>query len=239
MINKEYFIIYIKNKRIALNSKPGRFFELLPKGDFKGLLRKPISIYSVVDDKVGFMIKNVGYGTNYLSQLKNGDFVDFLGPLGNTFGVVKNQRILLISGGIGFAPLYYLNQELKKNNNSVVWIHGGRSYNDIFDKTLVNYTNDGSYGIKGFVTSDLEKILKEKKIQKVYTCGPKIMMKKVAKITDKLGVETEVSLESYMACGIGVCKGCSVLINENNSQVYKTVCKDGPIFNSKEVVWNE
>ncbi len=238
-INKDYFIIRIKNKELALNSKPGQFFELLPKGDFKGLLRKPISIYNVENDTIGFMIKNIGYGTNYLSKLKVGDFIDFLGPLGNTFQIGKNEKVLLISGGIGFAPLFYLSRKLRKNNNSVTWIHGGRSINDVFDQNIINYTDDGSFGKKGFVTSNLEEIVKRENIRKVYSCGPQIMMKKIAGITAKLEIPTQVSLESYMACGIGVCKGCSVLIKDNGEKIFKTVCKNGPIFNSNEVVWDE
>ncbi len=238
-INKDYFIIYIKNKEFALKSKPGQFFELLPMGNYKGLLRKPISIYNIENDTIGFMIKKIGYGTKYLSQLKVGDFIDFLGPLGNSFNIPMNQKVMLISGGIGYAPLFYLSKELKNKHNSVIWIHGGRSEKDIFDSNIMNYTNDGSYGKKGFVTSNLEKILEVEKIEKVFTCGPQIMMKEISKITQKKEINTEVSLESYMACGIGVCKGCSVLIKKNNENVYKTVCKDGPIFNSKEVVWDE
>ena len=238
-LNKDYFIIYIRNNELALKSKPGQFFELLPMGNFKGLLRKPISIYNVENDTIGFMIKNIGYGTNYLSQLKVGNFIDFLGPLGNSFTIPENQKVALISGGIGYAPLFYLSKKLKDKNNSVIWIHGGRTENDIFSQDTINYTNDGSLGKKGFVTSNLEEILKNEKINKVFSCGPQIMMKEVSKITEKLNINTQVSLESYMACGIGVCKGCSVLINQNGKNEYKTVCKDGPIFNSKEVVWYE
>ena len=239
IINKDYFIIYFKNEKLALNSKPGQFFEILPIADYKGLLRKPISVYNVKNDVIGFMIKIVGPGTKYISGLKKGDLVNILGPLGSSFTIPKNENVLLISGGIGYAPLFYLSKILKDNDNNVQWIHGGRSRNDIFDEELINYTNDGSFGKKGFVTSNLEEILLKDKIQKVFSCGPQIMMKEISKITGKFGIETFVSLESYMACGIGVCKGCSVLIEENGEFIYKTVCKDGPVFNSKEVVWDE
>ncbi len=237
-LNDDYFLLWIHAPEISKSISSGQFFEIKIAGNNFPLLRKPISVFEVKNENVGFMIKKIGRGTENFSHLKKNDVLDIIGPLGNSFELPSQKEVLLISGGIGYAPLHNLKKELLSNNNNVTWIHGGRSTNDIFSSDFT-FTDDGSSGQKGFVTIGMEEILLKKKFDLIYCCGPKIMMKKCSEIAKKFHTKMFVSLEEYMACGIGVCHGCAVAIKKNDSFTYKTVCKDGPIFNSNEVIWNE
>ncbi|MDD3051906.1 MAG: dihydroorotate dehydrogenase electron transfer subunit, partial [Candidatus Cloacimonetes bacterium] len=225
----DYFIVWVKAYEKMLDAIPGQFFEIKIPGSDLSLLRKPISIYDIRDEEIGFMIKRIGYGTDMLSKAKEGQILDIIGPLGNGFSDSENKDILLISGGIGYAPLFYLKRKLERKNN-VVWMHGGRTKNDVFHSCNIIYTDDGSSGIRGLVTDGLELILAEKKFAMIYCCGPDQMMKRCSEIASKLNCEMEVSLEEYMGCGIGACYGCVVSIREDNNTVYKRVCKEGPVF---------
>jgi len=229
-----YFVIKIKDTALAQLCEAGQFFNLGCSEASVPRLKKPISIYEVKDDEISFMIKRVGNGTEFLSQLMVGDSIDVLGPLGNAFPILAGKKALLISGGVGYPPMVYLGTKLKKE--LITHLHGGRSKEDIFLCDIA-YTEDGSVGAKGFVTADLERIINEKQVDVIYTCGPDAMMKAVGKIAMKLGVECYLSLEEYMACGLGACYGCAVAMKANNDQgfVYKRVCKDGPIFEINEL----
>ncbi len=237
-INNNYFILDIKTQ-YKLNShlgKPGQFYEIqMP--DFPNKLRIPISIFKIEKDTISFMIKIAGQGTDYLSKLENGVKINILGPLGNEFSIPETkQSILLISGGIGYAPLFFFKNHFNLSNS--VWMHGGRNSEEVFNCDLV-YTDDGSEGIKGYVTEGLEEYLDSHLVERIYTCGPKIMMKRICEIAYKHQIKVEASLEEYMACGMGVCYGCVVKIKNDQDFQYKTVCKDGPIFLGEEVIWDE
>jgi len=237
-LNPNYFIIWLKATDEIVASLPGQFFEIkVPSSDL-ALLRKPISVFDIRDNSIGFMIKKIGTGTKFLFDAQEGQIIDFIGPLGNPFTLSHNKKILLVSGGIGYAPLFYLRRKLQSNNN-VFWLHGGRTADDIFEGCDAIYTDDGSRGNKGIVTVGMKNILSERAFDMIYCCGPNIMMKKCAEIARNYEIPIEVSLEEYMACGVGACYGCAVAIKTDNSFVYKRVCKDGPVFKGEEVVWNE
>jgi dihydroorotate dehydrogenase electron transfer subunit len=236
-LKADYFVIIIEDAALAQVSEAGQFFNLSCTDGTIPRLKKPISIYDVEGSEIAFMIKKVGKGTEFLSKLKVGDRIDLLGPLGNPFPLVSRKNVLLVSGGVGYPPLVYLKKNLQ--DCEVVTVHGGRSYDDIF-LCDYPYTEDGSFGRKGLVTAHLKKIISKHKIEVIYTCGPDPMMKAVARIAMSLGIECYLSLEEYMACGIGACYGCAVKIKSDNDQgfVYKRVCKDGPVFEAKEL-WIE
>ena len=236
--NNRYFFLGINGDIETLNAKPGQFFQLkIPNSD-SALLRLPISIHSIQNQNLEFMIKKIGYGTECLSKLKSGEIIDLIGPLGNGFELTSERKCLLVSGGIGYAPLFYLKQKLMGNKNEVTWLHGGRDKNEVFEADLI-YTDDGSKGRKGFVTEGLKDILSRSDFDMIYCCGPEIMMEKCVRISEKFKIDIQVSLEEYMACGIGACYGCVVPIKEGKKLKYKRVCKDGPIFWGNQVVWNE
>jgi len=159
--------------------------------------------------------------------------------LGNGFEIPIGKTVLLVSGGIGYAPLFFLHQELEKNNNKTQWLHGGKDKYDIFSENISNYTEDGSLGCKGLVTDDLQKNLEQNDIHTVFACGPNPMLEKVSQICQLYQTNLQVSLETMMACGMGVCCGCVVKFRENSGIVYKKACKDGPVFDGKKVVWHE
>ncbi|MBN2830435.1 MAG: dihydroorotate dehydrogenase electron transfer subunit [Candidatus Cloacimonetes bacterium] len=236
-LKADYFVLMIEDSALAQVSEPGQFFNLSCSDGDIPRLKKPISIYDVDGSEIAFMIKKVGKGTEYLSKLKVGDSIDVLGPLGNPFPLVSGKSVLMVSGGVGYPPLVYLKKKLE--DCEVISIHGGRSYDDIF---LCDYpfTEDGSYGRKGLVTAHLEKIIKKHKIEVIYTCGPDSMMKAIGRKALELNIDCYLSLEEYMACGIGACYGCAVKVKADNEQgyIYKRVCKDGPVFEVKEL-WME
>jgi dihydroorotate dehydrogenase electron transfer subunit len=204
-------------------ANPGQFYMLW----IPGIDAKPFAISYHKKGELGFTSSAIGPFTKEFAKLKKGDKIGLLGPYGNSFSIKKNACI--VAGGIGISSVSTLIDKLK---GSTI-IYGARSKNHLVflkrykNKKLNVTTDDGSYGIKGFTTNVLEKLLKEGKIKIVYTCGPEIMMKKVLELCNKYKVECEASLERYMSCAFGICGKC--MIND------KIVCIDGPIFNSKQL----
>lgn len=237
-LNSLYFVHTVHLGSLAADIKPGQFFELKNPAFTHPMLRKPISVYDVQDETVSFMIKRLGKGTEQLSLLTKGDKIDILGPLGNFFPIIDGENALLVSGGIGYPPLFFLKKYLEKAGKQIYWLHGGRTREDIFPADEIR-TDDGSMGRPGFVTDGLIEYLYESKPDVIYACGPKAMLKACAEINFKHGIPLYVSLEEYMACGIGVCHGCAVKVKSDSpiGVDYKTVCKDGPVFDTREIVW--
>jgi dihydroorotate dehydrogenase electron transfer subunit len=237
-LNKDYYLLKFSKEGIEADFQPGQFVTVKLAQEVPGQrLGIPISVYQADETSFTLFIKILGQGTRILAQAKANMELDILGPLGNTFTLAKNKTVLLISGGVGYPPLRFLKDKLI--NCQVTWIHGGRCESDIFPCDHP-YTEDGSVGEKGLVTSDLVDILKNQKFDIAYSCGPNPMLKAVAKILNDYSIPLEVSLEEYMACGIGVCYGCAVEVVSADSQpLYKRVCKDGPVFNAQEIVWEQ
>ena len=235
-INEDYFFIKFANKEIASKIEPGQFVTVKLKEETPGQrLRIPLSIYQADSLTFTLFVKILGEGTKILSEVKRDEELDVLGPLGTGFSLLQNKNILFVTGGVGYPPLMLLKDRLTECN--VTWVHGGRSSGDIFSCDY-GYTEDGTSGKKGLVTQDLEEIIRKHNIEYVYSCGPNGMMKAVYSILKRQNIPYEVSLEEYMACGIGVCYGCAVeVISEDSEPLYKRVCKDGPVFNAEEIVW--
>ncbi|HBO84131.1 MAG: hypothetical protein A2073_08350 [Deltaproteobacteria bacterium GWC2_42_11] len=208
--------------------------------------------------KIEILYKVVGKGTGIMSGLKIGDRVDILGPFGNTFpSAERNKNIIMVAGGIGIVPFYLLAKGCKKTWVGLKLLFGGKSKEDLpglddFKKLKIDVsvsTDDGSVGEKGMVTKLLLKELLGRDLSSavVYACGTKPMLKTVADIADRNNIPCYVSLDNVMACGIGACLGCAVKVTgskvqgvkgyRNNSQLYKMVCKDGPIFDARDIDW--
>ena len=209
------------------------------------LLRRPISVALVQagapHDTAALIFEVKGEGTRWLAQRQVGDTVDVLGPLGNGFAVEKGGRYLLVGGGIGTPPLLGYAEFLPK---SAVAVLGFRSADRVIladrfgecCKEVFLCTDDGSAGRRGFVDAQLRDILeKERNFTAVLACGPKPMLRNVAKVAAAFGVPCQVSLEERMACGVGACLGCAVQRADGS---IKHVCKDGPVFDAEEVDWN-
>ncbi len=240
-----YFILWIWDDELSKKSKPGQFFEIRAHASLHDAwdsqripkLYKPISIYENSGGRIGFFIKNVGPGTSALARLRAGDMLELIGPLGNSFPLFSGRRVLLVSGGIGYPPLSYLQKELI-NRNLIFWAHGGATQADIFPCDEV-WTVDGSIGKMGLVTEGLADILQSKRIDLVISCGPIPMLKQTAMICTEYGIEHYTSMEAYMACGIGVCHGCAVPVGTEENWDYLRVCKEGPVFNAADVLWSK
>ena len=209
------------------------------------LLRRPISVCMVQEDepqdtaRVVFEVR--GEGTKWLAQRQVGDKVNVLGPLGNGFTVTPNDRLLLVGGGIGVPPLLGQAAFTAKNSTAVLGFRSAdramlvEDYRDYCEAVYL-CSDDGSLGRHGFVDAQLKDILeKDKNFTAVLACGPKPMLKNVAKVAAEYGVLCQVSLEERMACGVGACLGCAVQMADGTM---KHVCKDGPVFDAKEVDWN-
>ncbi len=242
-IARDIFSIVINCPEIADIAVPGQFVHILPLGF---TLRRPISICDIDKQKgtlrIVFIVK--GSGTKEIASLNEGGVIDMLAPLGHGFTVNESfKKILLVGGGIGTPPMLPL-AKIYKEKSTV--ISGFRSADavilqDDFKNTgakTILCTDDGTMGVKGFVTQPLEDILKSEKIDAVYSCGPMAMLKNIAAVCDKYNTLCEVSLEERMGCGIGACLVCACKTNVNGEEHFAHVCKNGPVFNSKEVVWN-
>ncbi|MCL2064893.1 MAG: dihydroorotate dehydrogenase electron transfer subunit [Candidatus Cloacimonetes bacterium] len=232
---------------------PGQFYQIkVPGDDFQ--IRVPISIYDVEDSEITFLVKIVGEKTIKLKNMQLNDELSIIGPLGNSFAVSEKEKYMFISGGCGYAPLNFLFKSLTKNNNhqspnekggKILWIHGGRTKDEVKfavdgKKVQIICTDDGSEGIKGFVTSEVSKELYIQSYDKVFACGPDPMLREVMSVCKLFNKKLYVSMEAYMGCGIGVCYGCAIkLRNARGKYTYARICKEGPIFNAYSIVWEE
>lgn len=242
-IAKGIFDITIKCPEIADLAKAGQFAQVAAEGFF---LRRPISICDI--DKQNGTIRLVfevrGKGTDKISQLKNGDVIDIIAPLGNSFKVLEQgKKAICIGGGIGTPPMVGIAKEYGKN---AVVISGFRSANAVilqddfkaFGCETILCTDDGTAGIHGFVTDALKNKLISEKPDIIYACGPMPMLKAIVVIADEYGIETQVSLEQRMACGVGACLVCVCRTVKDGKEIFSHVCKDGPVFDGKEVDFN-
>ncbi|PNR88970.1 diguanylate cyclase [Petrotoga sp. 9T1HF07.CasAA.8.2] len=211
---------------------PGQFY-MLRSWDFDPLLSRPFSICNIEGSVVTFLYKIVGRGTNYLSKLKPKDKLKVLGPLGNGFNLNVNGKVALISGGIGIPPMIYLAKKLSTEIDFYAGFTNEVYYMDYVQKYVNKIyitTEDGSTGQKGFITD----IFRPEKYDVVFTCGPSAMMKKVVEKCENM-IPVFVSMESIMACGMGACLGCSIKTKSG----MKRVCKEGPVFEGREVFFDD
>lgn len=215
------------------NIMPGEYVSILCDGR---TLRRPFSVADFNNGTVTVLIKRRGEGTKYLSELKKGDKIEFCAPLGNTF-TLENKKTLLLGAGIGVAPLFYLNKKLKEKGTKTYFAAGFLSKSDIIGDFNFVSTDDGSNESKGSICDYLDKIIDDFKPEKIVSCAPTLVLKHVAQSALNKGIESEVAMEKNMACGIGVCRGCVIKVKKDGQVKNATVCKDGPVFKGKEVVW--
>jgi len=209
------------------------------------LLRRPISVCSCQEDDPSDLLSVVfeirGEGTQWLSEREVGEELDVLGMAGNGFPIQPTDRCLLVGGGIGIPPMLGCAQYTQGKSTAIL---GGRSKDKIiltdrFDNTCAKVmiaTDDGSLGHHGFVDALVRQELEQDKAYDyVLACGPKPMLRTVARVAEEFGIPCLVSMEERMGCGIGACLVCACDMADGSR---KHVCKDGPVFNSKEVDWN-
>ena len=228
---------------IAQKCYPGQFVNVRVPYDRSKILRRPISICFAKEDTITIAFQVKGEGTGLLSELYPGDKVDMLGPLGRGFPLFQNKKAALVGGGIGVFPLLYLKTALEKNCEVDSYL-GFRNeecvvMTDEFGKgqsSLCVSTDDGSVYNKGYITSYFEE--KARMYDVVYCCGPVLMMEKVQRTCLGLDIPLYLSLEQRMGCGIGACLVCACKIKAKNEKGYDYlhVCKDGPVFDAREVI---
>ncbi|MBN2415781.1 dihydroorotate dehydrogenase electron transfer subunit [bacterium] len=244
------YLMSVEAPGICSTALPGQFVHVRTGDVIDPLLRRPLCINRIDSGNgtLDLLYRVVGRGTAALAGKKPRDPLDVLGPLGNGFTVRGNFRnALVIAGGMGIAPMFFLIDELIRTEKYVTLLWGARTAAELFVSsadfapgglTLHTATEDGKAGHAGYVTDLLASILEQLSdagSARAYTCGPVPMLKTVQKIMSGRGIPVEASLEERMACGIGVCAGCSV----NTVQGKKLVCKDGPVMNLMEIVYDE
>lgn len=226
---------------------------MLKTGDgLDPLLRRPFSICGILDDAFLLLYRVVGRGTKVLSHRTAGERLHVLGPLGNGFQHGHaSPPLLLVGGGIGLAPLFFLAQILNRefSGRPFALLAGFSTAEEALNTGIVSHlpmkleiaTDDGSAGHFGPVTDLLESRLRSRGPGEgpgtVFACGPPAMLKRVAEITTKAGAACQVSLESAMACGLGACLGCAVKAAEGGETTYVHVCREGPVFPAGSVDW--
>lgn len=239
-IQKDIFLQKIYSPEIARLIKPGQFLNIRVSETVFPLLRRPFSVCDVDGDFIFIMFNIFGEGTKILSHKHKGDTIDILGPLGNGFNIDDDfETAVIVAGGLGAAPFPYLTRVLK-NKFEVFSFVGGRSKNDVIIYNLLNVktaTDDGSLGYSGNVVQLFEENLssiKNKKL-KIFGCGPNAMLRALKDLCITNNINCEVSTECAMACGFGICQGCPIE-STLQSNKYLLVCKDGPVFNVKDVI---
>jgi dihydroorotate dehydrogenase electron transfer subunit len=220
---------------------PGQFINIKIDNDLPNLLRRPFSISNVDNREVYIFFNIVGKGTFSLSEKKVGDEIEILGPSGNGFNYDNGyEKHIIVAGGVGIAPFPFLFHELSKRKKSIDLYFGFRTKNEVIDFGISNIniaTDDGSFGYKGNVNDLLFSKISDydTKDTKIYACGPNAMLKNLSDKMSSLSYETEISIESYMACGVGLCQGCPVE-SKTTPGKYLLVCRDGPCFNIKDIL---
>ncbi len=238
--NKNIYIQKIHSPELAGIIKPGQFLNIRVSENLFPLLRRPFSICDVDGEHIYLMYNIMGEGTKLLAKKNPGDPVDILGPLGNGFNLDGDfDTAVIVAGGLGAAPFPFVTRHLRNKKNIISFV-GGRTKDDVITYGFDNFytaTEDGSLGIKGNVVAlfdlHLDKI-KNKSI-KVFGCGPNAMLRALKEFCLKNNLDCEVSTECAMACGFGICQGCPIE-STTQSDKYLLVCKDGPVFNIKDVV---
>lgn len=240
-LSPKHVLIKLTDHQPLPEMLPGQFVEVRVDGSRSTFLRRPISIHFVdkESNELWLMVAMIGDGTRQMGRLQAGDTLNCVLPLGNAFTMpaAKDEKVLLVGGGVGVAPMLYLGSTLHAQGIQPTFLLGGRTAQDLLELDLFNKygrvcvtTEDGSLGEKGFVTN--HSVLNEH-FDRICTCGPTPMMKAVAHYAKEHDVTCEVSLENLMACGLGACLCCVEKTTEGNL----CVCKEGPVFNINRLLW--
>jgi len=250
-------LMWVSAPNIACSVLPGQFITVRC-GDFT--LRRPLSVHLVSSREIALLFKVAGKGTFWLSQRQIGDRIDILGPLGKGFSIPttnsgQSKHLLLVAGGIGFAPLVFLTQ-YASSQHQITLVHGASTVAQLYHFSslgkkrckpsplpngvqYIPITEDGSMGKKGMATDILLDFLDW--ADQVYACGPVDMYKTMAEMSLRVKqsnlklTKCQVSLEVRMGCGFGACYGCTI----NTMKGLKQVCRDGPVFELGNIIWEE
>lgn len=234
------YLMWLEPPPIASPAQPGQFVMVRCGEELEFQLRRPLSIHQLDEKRLALLFNVVGKGTQWLSQCQAGDILDLLGPLGNGFTIHPgSQNLLLVAGGIGIAPLVFLAQQALSQGCSITLLLGASTATQIYPQhllpkvSLITATEDGTAGKKGMITDLLPDFVSG--ADQIFACGPLPMYKNMAQMPELRNKPVQISLEVRMGCGVGVCYGCTVKTRGRLRQV----CKDGPIFNLEDILWEE
>lgn len=246
-ICNDYRLIRISCPRIVAEARPGQFVHILVPRLDGSVLRRPFSIYSAESGILSIIFKVVGRGTHAMGYLSARDELSVIGPLGNGFPAPEKGKLpVLVAGGYGVAPLVFF---AKHAGVSGIVFAGGRTADDLLCGNdfeglgwdVVFTTDDGSTGIKGLVVDAVRQRLSGKRsdvVPEFFACGPDGMLKALSALAIDHGWTAWLSLDKHMGCGVGACLACVHKINApDGSTSWKRVCKDGPVFEAREIVW--
>jgi dihydroorotate dehydrogenase electron transfer subunit len=252
----------------------GQFYTIRCSEGTDPLLRRPLSVHRIVEEKdflhLEILYRVVGRGTRWISNRQEGQTLDALGPLGNGFILPpKGKDVVLVAGGIGIAPLFAVGDHVHKTRPGakVSVVLGARNRTENFYEEecralgeIFAATDDGSHGFKGTVVKLLAQLLEENRISgkaSFFACGPKGMLRALARVSETHALSVQVSLEEKMACGFGACLSCALPLkpdrvrkgpqwpksflqrDEEGKLLYSLLCKDGPVYDIQEVDWDE
>jgi len=235
-------LMWLHCPEIAREARPGQF--VMVRCGEECTLSRPFSIHQVNkkgDMALWFAIWEGGKGTKWLSQRKVGDSIDLLGPLGNGYDIQSDSPKLLLAGGVGIAPLYFLAQEALNQGCEVTMLHGASTAAHLYPKSMPDgvkiyvATEDGTTGKKGMITELLPDYINW--AGQIFACGPTPMYRAMAAQKQQLlaAKPVQVSLEMMMGCGLGTCYGCTLMTKHG----LKQVCKDGPVFELDDIYWDD
>ncbi|MFC1709308.1 dihydroorotate dehydrogenase electron transfer subunit [Candidatus Omnitrophota bacterium] len=269
-IARSYYLLSLEVPYLFKDAQPGQFVHIRINDSCDPLLRRPLSIHRLISVKsksskqklhLNILYEVKGKGTKLLSEKREGECLNILGPLGRGFDLqskdIRNQINIIIAGGAGIAPLYFLADKIvplkskqSKQDSALVFIGASTGVKILGEKEFKNLgcqvsiaTDDGTRGYKGRVVKLFEKTLSkiENKLRKsskprsinVYACGPQAMLTELSKICIIKKIPLQVSLEEFMGCGVGACLGCAI----ETKTGYKRVCHDGPVFDAHDISW--
>ena len=241
-------ILRFHNPKVARETVAGQFVNVLPKAGFLDpMLRRPFSVYNTDGDEAEIIVQAHGRGTGILAETREGELLDVLGPLGNPWNISPGdfKTAILLIGGVGVASMPLLTRALDKAGFPLQTFYGARTKN-LFAldglKNLQLSTDDGSHGYHGSNIALLRSHLEQGSFEspKIFTCGPTGMMRAAKALAAEFGIPCELSLETEMACGIGICQGCPVVTDEETFKAtgkrFRLVCMEGPSFDAERIV---
>lgn len=249
----DHFELVVRAPWLAATARPGQFVQVrAAETGTEPLLRIPLGVHKVHKEDISLLYRVVGRGTRVLSGRRPGEQIDILGPLGNGFDLApfendRKRKAVLVAGGHGMAPLYFLAQRLEALGVEVEVLQGVCEARHILCREGVQElgiemtiaTECGAVGHKGYITDlleeDKDRFIGDGAQHLIFGCGPRPMLKALAALARRHGFSASLSLDAYMACGIGVCLGCAV----ETVSGYRYVCKDGPVFGSEEILWDK
>jgi len=255
-LSSHYNVVALAAPEIAARTSPGQFVMVKPAHGFDPMLRRPFSVFEVLRDAGGratglsLLNKRVGVGTSLLYDIRSGDRVGCLGPLGRPFVPVDPPAdAWMVAGGVGLAPFATLTDALVARRTPMTLFYGARSAADLYyadrfeglGARVVLTTEDGTRGEPGRITAPLERALAAQPADRpvtVYACGPTPMMRGVAAMGRRFNRPVFVSLEPVMGCGMGGCYSCVVRVRRAEGSHFVRSCLDGPVFDASAIVWD-